>query len=161
MPYESAELRQAEQIVQGVRALGFAMPEPEGWATDLLGPRPTSLRVRVEELAGHADREWPHAALLFFKNVDQPYRLLYETVYRSASRAVHGKAYATGAFVDLTRQPTVVVRAAENPTSIIGYEWAVWSLAIMLIIAGEALGWPANREVQDAIVPHLPGPSAT
>ena len=82
--------------------------------------------------------------------------MLYETVYRVASLAVHRKAYGTGALVNLSLQSTVVVRANERPTGVISYEWAILSFAIMLIIADEALGWPARAAVVDAIAPHLP-----
>lgn len=122
MPYESADLRQSEQTVEGVRRLGHQMPARDVWDADQLGPRPRPPRLPVDQLADHADREWPTVPSEFFTNTDRPFRLLYETVYRTASRAVHGTAYVTGPFVDVSRPPTVVVRAAERPTSVIGYE---------------------------------------
>lgn len=156
MTYESSDLRTSELIVAGVRGLDHEMPERDAWATELLGPRPQDREPSVQDLARHADREWPNAPRLFFTNAPRPFQLLYETVYRAASRAVHGAAYATGPFIDLSRQPTIVVRATEQRSGAIGYEMAVWSLAIMLVISGEALGWPRRGAVIAAMQPHIP-----
>lgn len=156
MTFESSDLRGSERIASGVRALGHDMDNTDAWEVALLGPRPQHREPSVQELARLADREWPEAPRLFFMNVAEPFGLLYETVYRAASRAVHGSAYVTGPFVDASRQPTVVVRAAERPSGDIGYEMAVWSVAIMLAIASDALGWPSRSAVIAAMHPHVP-----
>lgn len=157
MTFESADLRRSEVIVAGVRRLDYEMARPDAWETELLGARPQQREPSVQELARLADREWPEAPRLFFTNVTQPFRVLYETGYRAASRTVHGTAYVTGSFVDLSRQPTIVVRAAEQRSGDIGYEMAVWSAAIMLAISSETLGWPGRGAVIAAMRPHMPG----
>jgi hypothetical protein len=155
LPYESADLEQSEKIVAGVRALGYEMNEPEPWDRGFLGPRPAPLKLGLPKLADHADQEWSAVPRLFFR-AEQPFRLLYESVYRPACRAVHGKAYATGPFIDADSAPTVIVRARERESGVIGYEWGVWSLAMMLVISSRAQGWPAKGAVEEAMQPHLP-----
>lgn len=156
LPFESADHKQSDQIVHGVRALGYEMHDGDGWDTNLLGPMPKPLNLTVAEYADHADQEWPDVPETFFRTRPRAFRLLYETIYRAASRAVHGKAYVTGPFVDLGRQPTVVVRGEERPTGVIGYEWAVMSFAFMLLVAERTLGWPTKASVIDALLPYLP-----
>lgn len=160
LPYESADLKQSELIVAGVRGLGHTISDVDGWDSEQLGPRPAPLRLPVVELADHADREWVEVGHTFFFNAERPFRLLYELVYRAASRAVHGKAYATGAFIDIDSGPAVVVRASERPTGVIGYEWGVWSFAMMLLISGRSQGWPPKGAVEEAMEPHLPANAA-
>lgn len=135
MVYESSDLRTSELAVAGVRGLGHDMPHRDEWATSRLGACPERREPSVQDLARYADREWPHAPRLFFTNAERPFELLYEAVYRPASRAVHGTAYVTTPFVDLARVPTVIVRASERRSGAVGYEMAVWSLAIMLAVA--------------------------
>lgn len=159
LPYESADLDQSERIVAGVRAIGYEMNEPEPWDREFLAPRPAPLKLGLPKLADHADQEWADVPRLFFRG-EQPFRLMYELVYRPACRVVHGKSYATGAFIDADSAPTVVVRATERPSGVIGYEWGVWCFAMMLVISSRAQGWPPEGAVETAMRSHLPANAA-
>ena len=46
LPFESADTKQSEQIVRGVRALGYDMPMPDGWAGR--SPRPDAEATQPE-----------------------------------------------------------------------------------------------------------------
>jgi hypothetical protein len=157
MDYENDDLRQSEQVVVGVLELGYEMQDRDAWPSETLGSRPERRRrPSALHLAEQADREWAGVAHVFFSNADRPFRLLYDSVYRVASRAVHGTAYTTGSFADVSRPPTVVIRATEAASGAIGYEWGVWSVALMLVISSRVQGLPARGAVEAAMQPYLP-----
>lgn len=97
LSYESADHEQALSVTNGMHRLGYTEFPTPGWPSDQLGARPAPLRLKTHQLADQADDEWPDAPRLFLDPGanGRPFRTLYESIYKPACRAVHGKAYVT------------------------------------------------------------------
>jgi hypothetical protein len=156
LAWESADHEQSQKITNSMHALGCGAFSSGVWP-DALGPRPAPLKLGVRELSDRADVEWPDAIGLFLEPgaLGRPFRVLYEAIYRAASRSVHGSAYVTGPFIELDRAPTIIVHAHENARSVIAYEWAVLCFGILLAIAATGVGWPRRDRLKSALAPHL------